>query len=432
MAGAQALLCLLGAALIWNAEPARTTLLIVLGFGGLLRLALLCEMPRLSDDIYRYIWDGRVQAAGINPYRYIPADPKLAPLRDEEIYPHINRRNYAPTIYPPMTQMIFFAVHRVSGSITGFKACLLVFEAITIWSLTRLLTGFGLPRERVLIYAWNPLVLWEFSGSGHIDAAMIAFIALALQARRARRKSLTGVLLGIAALIKFFPLVLFPALYRRWDWKMPLAAAATFCLGYVPYLSVGRHVAGFLSTYADEEGIRSGRYFFLLLVRLIFGGIEIPAAFYLGFVLLVLAALAIRAVLRWNESEGGFLFSAGVLAFAFTLLLSPHYAWYWSWVVPFLAFLPWPAMLPFFLFTAAALVQYGTWFNDWRWFGIHPHLALGLLQFMPPGLLLAALCILCREPLSLFPAFANGWMRGWSQRRPSLGINRSDTSSHPR
>lgn len=104
MAGAQALLCLLGAALIWNAEPARTTLLIVLGFGGLLRLALLCETPRLSDDIYRYIWDGRVQAAGINPYRYIPADPKLAPLRDEEIYPHINRRNYAPTIYPPMTQ----------------------------------------------------------------------------------------------------------------------------------------------------------------------------------------------------------------------------------------------------------------------------------------------------------------------------------------
>lgn len=211
LAGAQAFLCLLGASLTWNPKPARMTFLIVLGVGALLRLGLLWERPIISDDIYRYIWDGRVQAAGINPYRYIPADPALAPLRDAKIYPRINRRDYAPTIYPPMTQMIFLAIHRVTGSIVGFKACLLGFEAITIWALTRLLISFGLPRERILIYAWNPLVLWEFSGSGHIDAAMIAFIALALLARRAGRNTLTGALLGGAALIKFFPLVLLPA-----------------------------------------------------------------------------------------------------------------------------------------------------------------------------------------------------------------------------
>ncbi len=409
LATLQALLCLFAAALIWNTKSTRTTLLLVLGIGALLRLSLLWETPKLSDDVYRYVWDGRVQAAGINPYRYIPADPHLVFLRDDAIYPHINRRDYAPTIYPPMTQMIFRAVHQVTGSVAGFKACLLGFEAITIWALARLLTSFGLPRERVLIYAWNPLVVWEFSGSGHIDAAMIAFVALALLARRGGRDTLTGVLLGAAVLTKFYPIVLLPALYRRWDWKMPLAAAMTFCLGYLAYLSAGRQVVGFLSTYADEEGIRSGRYFLLLFVRLICGGAEIPASLYFLFVFAVLAAIAGRALFHWNERDGGFLLSAGLLGLAFTFLLSPQFAWYWSWLVPFLAFLPLPAMRPFFLLTLAALVHYATWFDDWR-LGLHPHLALCFLQLIPAGLLLAFIrlrrhrCALRPSALGLNPA----------------------------
>ena len=408
LAALQALLCLLGAALIWNARPARSTFVLVLCVGALLRLALLWETPKLSDDIYRYVWDGRVQAAGINPYRYIPADPHLAFLRDGAIYPHINRRDYAPTIYPPMTQMIFRAFHQVTGSITGFKVCLLAFEAMTIWALAQLLTSFGLPRERVLLYAWNPLVVWEFSGSGHIDAAMIAFVALALFARRGGRDVLTGVLLGAAVLTKFYPIVLLPALYRRWDWKMPLAALTTFCLGYIPYLSAGRQVAGFLSTYADEEGIRSGRYFLLLLVRLICGGAEIPASVYLLFVVAVLAVIAGRALFLWNEDDGGFLLSAGLVAIAFTFLLSPQFAWYWSWIIPFLVFLPLPAMRPFLLLALAALVHYATWFNDWR-FGVHPHLALCLFQLVPAGLLLAFVRLRRH--------------RGWGLRPSALGLN---------
>lgn len=359
LAGVEALLCLIGVMLIWNARSTHSTLIVVLSFGALLRLSLFFELPKLSDDIYRYIWDGRVQTAGINPYRYIPADPKLASLRDAQIYPHINRRDYAPTIYPPMAQMIFLAIHRVTGSIIGFKFCLLIFEAITVWALVRLLAGFGLPRERVLIYAWNPIVLWEFSGSGHIDAAMIAFVALALLARQARRDTLTGVLLGAAALTKFFPLVLLPAFYRRWDWKMPVAAAATFYLGYLPYLGAGSHVMGFLSTYADEEGIKTGRYFLLLLTRFISGGSEIPAGVYFSFAFVVLVVLALCAVFRWNKIEHGYLLSAGILAFAFTFLLSPQFPWYWSWIVPFLAFLPWRAILPLFFCSAATLVYYG-------------------------------------------------------------------------
>jgi Glycosyltransferase family 87 len=209
------------------------------------------------------MWDGRVQSAGINPYQYIPADPHFAGLRDTNIYPHINRRTYPPTIYPPMAQIIFFAIHQVTGTVTGFKACLLVFETITLCCLARLLRGFGLPRERLLIYAWNPVVVWEFSGSGRSDAVMITFVALALVARKAQRDVLTGLLLGAAVLTKFFPLVLFPAFYRRWSWKMPLALVLTCAIGYTIYLGAGWRVLGFLAGYANEEGINSRRYFLL-------------------------------------------------------------------------------------------------------------------------------------------------------------------------
>lgn len=394
-AGAQACLCAAGAALVWKGRSSRSAFWIVIGVAALLRVGLLWQTPTLSDDIYRYIWDGRVQAAGINPYRYIPADPHLDRLRDKKIYPHINRRDYAPTIYPPCTQMFFFAVTRVSESLVWFKTVLLGLEGLSLWLLARLLVSFNLPRERVIIYAWNPLVIWEFS-SGHIDFLMTALVLLALLTRRHQRAALTGTLLGCAVLVKFLPLVLFPALYRRWDWKMPLAAAATIGLLYVPYLGAGAGVFGFLSGYAGEEGMGSGRFFLLLLARGIAGGAEIPVAAYLSFFLATLLLLTGVVVLRWNDSDDGFIPSAGCLGATFLLFLSPQFPWYWIWLTPLLVFLPMPALWPFFYISCAALLQYGRWFDDWRWFGIgiNPFLARDVLQFVPAASMAAALYFL--------------------------------------
>src|SRR5205085_8955923 len=128
----------------------------------------------------RYVWDGRVQAAGINPYRYVPADPALAFLRDQDIFPHINRADYAPTAYPPAAQAIFFLATRIQETGTAIKLVVTGFEAVTIAAILALLRCDGLPPERVLIYAWHPLPIWEFAGAGHIDAAAIAFLCLAL------------------------------------------------------------------------------------------------------------------------------------------------------------------------------------------------------------------------------------------------------------
>src|SRR3989449_7790805 len=278
--------------LIFRARSARSTLILVLLFAGIFRISIVFAPPYLSDDIYRYVWDGRVQAAGINPYRYIPADEQLQSLRDEEIYPKINRRDYAHTIYPPAAEATYFLTTRISESVTWIKLTIVGFELITVWLVMELLASFGMPRQRILIYAWHPLAVWEFAGTGHIDPLAFAFIALALLARRRNWETATGIALGLATLTKLFPIVLFPALYKRWGWKMPLALVATIVVGYLPYLGVGPlGVLGFIPGYAQERGIVSGAHFFILgLVDRLFG-VRLPNAIFLSFAGAILLAL---------------------------------------------------------------------------------------------------------------------------------------------
>src|SRR6266487_1239136 len=232
----QSALYLIAAWLIVRARSARSTLIIVLVLAGIFRLSIVFAPPNLSDDIYRYVWDGRVQAAAINPYRYIPADEHLQSLRDEQIYPKINRRDYAHTMYPPAAEAMYLLTTRISESVTWMKLTIVGFELIAVWILMELLASFGMPRQRILIYAWHPLAVWEFAGSGHVDPLAFAFIALALLGRRRNWETTTGVALGLATLSKLFPMVLFPALYKRWGWKMPPALVVTIIAGYLPYI----------------------------------------------------------------------------------------------------------------------------------------------------------------------------------------------------
>lgn len=334
----QGALCFAAVALSWRAGLSRRALMAVLAVAAVARLAVLLAPPYLSDDINRYIWDGRVQAAGINPYRYVPADAHLAPLRDPAIFPHINRSDYAPTIYPPVAEYLFFLGTRVSESLTAMKATMLALELIALLLLLRLLDAAHLPRSRILIYAWHPLPLWEFAGSGHVDAAVVMLVVLALWARRREAAWLTGCALAAAALVKFFPAVLFPALYRRWDWKLPAAAAATALIAYLPFLGAGVGVLGFLPAYLDEEGLQSGAGFFLCnLLRSVPGLEPVAAPLYLALVAAALLALAVRSLFAAPER---YLAAALTLAVATMVLLSPHYPWYFVWLVPLTCLAP--------------------------------------------------------------------------------------------
>lgn len=324
----------------------RSILLIILAVAVFLRIALLVLPPYLSSDIYRYVWDGRVQAAGINPYRYIPADDALAALRDSAIYPNINRANYAHTIYPPAAEMLFFLVTRVSEQLTAMKLAMLTFDLATIGLILALLRGLGAPLSRVLIYAWHPLSVWEVAGSGHVDAAMIFCLTLALLARQRGWLASSGIALALGMLVKFLPVTAAPALYRRWDWRMPAAFIATIVVLYLPYLAVGKGALGFLPTYLQEERLTSGSGFYLLNLLSFLAGIDVPAGAYLVIAAAILVAAALFVLFRPGAGQQGAVSGTLILALVFFFLVTPHYPWYFLWLLPLLCLLPWwPALL---------------------------------------------------------------------------------------
>jgi len=354
----QSAIYLLAAWIVIRAGSSNSTLLIAVAFAIVFRLSILFAPPYLSDDIYRYVWDGRVQAAGINPYRYIPAAPELAHLRDQTIYPKINRKEWAHTIYPPVAQVVFLLTTRISESVTWMKATMLLFELVTIWAVAQLLALLGRPRQLLLMYAWHPLVVWEFAGSGHVDAISIAFIALALLAWQRKFDLGAGFALACATLVKLFPVVLAPAMLKRW--RIAPVLATTIIAGYLAYLSVGpRAVFGSLPGYTQERGLLRGQQFYALSLWHKLLGFELPGLAYIIAVMLVMSALGLWVLLKGRSED--YLKHAMVLAAATTVLFAPHFSWYFCWLVLFLCFTP---RLSIFYLTIASLLLYATWLGD--------------------------------------------------------------------
>jgi alpha-1,6-mannosyltransferase len=368
----------LSAVLLILTQPVdRFTFPIILGVAIACRLSVLFAEPYLSSDIYRYVWDGLVQHAHISPYRYVPGNPVLGFLRapHQEIFDNINRRDYAHTIYPPAAQALVYLVTWISPTVTFMKVVMVFFEGVTMYGLIALLRHLGVRREQTLLYAWCPLLIWEIAGSGHLDSAAMAFIALALLARYRKQSILTGLFLAVAILLKLYPLVLLPALYRRGDFKMPVTVAAVIAFGYAAYSSVGLLVFGFLGGYVKEEGMATGaRYFLFELAQRISGLRNLPTSAYFIFCTGVFAALigwcwqtsGREQRLRDSPNPGddaAFLRPAFALAAALMFLFSPHYAWYILWLVPFFTLMPnlpvLTYLLGFFYLYTTALAEPG-------------------------------------------------------------------------
>jgi hypothetical protein len=342
--------------LIERCPTNKWTLRIVLVVALAARLICVFAAPFLSTDIYRYVWDGKVQAAGINPFRYIPADSHLAFLRDGSIYPNINRADYAHTIYPPGAQLIFLAITRLSTTVTFMKLALVGFEAVTCFVLLKIFKLVGMPPERVVIYAWHPLCYWEIASSGHVDAATLTFLTLAVYARLKNNPGWTGAWLGAATLTKLYPAALLPAFFQKSKWRMPAIFTAIVALGYACYSSVGLGVFGFLPAYAQEEGIKTGdRYFLLSLANRTLHN-SVPPLAYVAVCALIMAGIFAWA-LRQGSKPGAFIFPALVIATILNALYSPHYPWYYLWLLPYLAIVPWR---PAFYLVAASTYLFGT------------------------------------------------------------------------
>jgi len=250
--------------------------------------------------------------------------------------------------------------------VTFMKLAMILFEGVTVYALVELLQGLGRRRVEVLLYAWCPLLIWEIGSSGHLDSAAMAFISLALLARLRHQPIATGLFLGAAILIKFYPLILLPTLLQRRDAKMPLVIVSLVAFSYACYASVGRLVFGFLGGYVQEEGIQSGtRYFLLQLMERLPGLNHVPSALYLAGTALALGTMAFwswragncEVNQRWDRfwlrlfrlpQQSSFMPGALFLAFAMMLAFSPHYPWYLAWLIPLGVLMP---NLPIFTYT---------------------------------------------------------------------------------
>ncbi len=354
----------------------QATLTLIAGFAILFRILLLPTPPVLSSDIFRYIWDARVQASRLNPYLSRPADFDTEESRKDPLFQQQNRP-FARTIYPPMAQAIFRVSRALGGeSTTAMKGLMLLGDLAALTILIWLLGMLGLPRSRVILYAWHPLVVFEVAGSGHVDALALPFILLAVLAWQRRRNVLAGIALGAATLGKIFPILLVPAFLSRRRWPTLLASGAIILLGYLPFLpTAGLQVLGHLPRFLTDPDEMFNPSLMGLVVLLASHASRDPVlwAAWIGRV----ALLCTLAWLAWRKTEThqDLLARIWVVVGAMTLLTLTLHPWYLLWLVPFLAIQPRPAWI---YLSGAVVVSYSFYI-------VTPgtQALIGLLEYLP-------------------------------------------------
>lgn len=322
---------------------ARAALPLVVVAAVALRVAFLFTTPDLSGDIYRYIWDGRVVGAGFNPYLHVPADPALMSLRDPAQYGLIDKRDYAVTIYPPVAEALFALVTRVSGSLLAMKGAMVLLEGVAVLATARLLDRLGRPRALLAVYLLHPAPVWEIAGNGHVDAAVMAFLFGGFAwGGGAARPYAAALAMTLGALVKPTAALGLPAFWRPYDVKLPLFIVAAVAVCYLPFLSAGMGVIGFLPDYAHEQGLDSGQGFFALaLVKA--AGLYRP---WMTGVYGAAAGLVMLALALWTRRRGDRALAAGLggtalLVVVFLMLLTPVFPWYFLVAAPFTPLLGW-------------------------------------------------------------------------------------------
>jgi len=217
----------------------------------LFRAVLVAAPPTLSHDVYRYVWEGRIQVAGHHPYKFAPSDPMRAEFRDDAIYPMIDHPE-APTIHPPLAELLFAGLAAARCGVTGFKAAMALADVGVIFALVLLLRALERPRELALLYAWNPLAIVETAWSGHVEPVGVAFLLLAVAAITRGRGARAAAALAAAIQTKLLPLLLVPGFVRRFKLRDVAVLAAVFAVVAAPYAIRGPAYGAGVVAYAHR------------------------------------------------------------------------------------------------------------------------------------------------------------------------------------
>jgi alpha-1,6-mannosyltransferase len=306
--------------------------------------------PGADDDIHRYLWDGRVQRLGYNPYIVVPSDSAVAGLHTPETR-NLNHPDL-PSPYPAGAELFFRAVTAIHESTFALKVAFAVCEFAIVFVLLDFLRGTWNGAHWVLAFAWNPLLAIEVAGSGHIDIVGALLLAVSAAALVRRWRATAAVALGLAIAVKFLPIVLLPLYWKRVRFRDTALAAAVLGLLYVPFLNRsflnhGRIPIGSLGTYVHS--FRFNGPLFAALDQVV------PPQLLAG--LAVLAGLVTAIWLRRKAAQ--FAPDAFVWPMAASLLCAPVvYPWYLLWLLPFVRS---TSTLPIIVWTVSIIPTYYVW-----------------------------------------------------------------------
>ncbi|MBI4064585.1 MAG: DUF2029 domain-containing protein [Elusimicrobia bacterium] len=312
---------------------------IIFAFAVLFRLTLLWTPP-MSTDIYRYVWDGRVQQAGINPYLHSPLAPELKFLRDD-LHSSINHPGLS-TIYPPLAQWTFRLGAAIAPTVFVQKIIFTLFDLAAVWVLLMLLELKRISPAWGAVYAWHPLVIVEFAGSGHLDSLMIFLMIVSLYLLERKKMIPATIALAGAALSKIAPLSMVPWLLMQKNKRLLaiyglviIAACLPFARGLLEMASRGEPVFAGFSAFAKDWTFNSSLYALL--------GLAIPSMTIRKSILaLGLASFSFYWARRNREDSMRYAFGCFYALLLCSSIVEP---WYITWLIPFLSFYPlWSAL----------------------------------------------------------------------------------------
>jgi len=320
---------------------------IVIGliFAAAWHVLFLLKPSGSDDDIHRYLWDGRVQRLGYNPYALVPNDHALAALHTPETRT-LNHPDL-PSPYPPGAQLFFRGVTAIHESVFALKIAFVLCGLAIVFVLLDVLRRRRQAAHWVLAYAWNPLLAIEVAGSGHVDIVGALLLLVSVAALWRKWRELAAVAFALAVAVKFLPLVLLPLYWRRLRIRDALLAALVFGLLYLPFLQNGRVPIGSLGTYV--QSFRFNDPVFAMVERVFSPQFAVALATLAGLV----TAIWLRTKSAERPSE------AFAWPMAASLLFAPVvYPWYLLWLLPFLRSV---STLPILIWTVSIIPTYYVW-----------------------------------------------------------------------